>query len=200
MATDERAIWNARYAEKLHSSLVPDPFLIQAFEDYVAPLTTAASGQQRSALDVAGGVGRHAIWLAKRAWKTTLLDISNEAIAIAKRNAEEAEVALDLRMQSAADFLAQSKAAQWDLIIVFFFLERELFPALIHQLKAGGLLIYKSYTTDQPKLRPGEGPTHPMHLLKRDELLRAFAELEILFYRETVKDRGIAELVARKPI
>ena len=39
-----------------------------------------------------------------------------------------------------------------------------------------------------------------MHLLKRDELLRAFAELEILFYRETVKDRGIAELVARKPI
>jgi len=198
MTTDERALWNARYAEKSHASMVPDPFLIQAFENYVSPLTTSTSG--RAALDVAGGVGRHAIWLAKHGWKVTLLDISDEAIAIAKRNAEEAGMALDLRTQSAADFFAQPKAAQWDVIVVFFFLERELFPALIQQLKPGGLLIYKTYTTEQPKLRPGEGPTHPMHLLKRNELLRAFTGLEILFYRETVKDRGIAELVARRPL
>jgi len=198
MTTDERALWNARYAEKSHVSMVPDPFLIEAFENYVAPLTAATSG--RAALDVAGGVGRHAIWLAKHGWKVTLLDISDEAIAMAKRNAETTRVALDLRTQSAADFPARSKAAQWNLIIVFFFLERELFPAFIQQLKPGGLLIYKTYTTEQPKLRPGEGPTHPMHLLEPNELLRAFTGLEILFYRETVKDCGIAELVARKPL
>jgi tellurite methyltransferase len=198
MVTDERAIWNARYAEKSHSSLVPDPFLVEAFGDYLVPLTAAIS--RRVALDVAGGVGRHAIWLAKHGWQVTLLDISDEAIAIAKRNAEQAKISLDLRAQGAADFLAKGKAEQRDLIIVFFFLERELFPALIQQLKPGGLLIYKTYTTDQPKLRPGEGPIHPMHLLKPNELLHAFTPLEILFYRETVKDRGIAELVARKPL
>jgi 2-polyprenyl-3-methyl-5-hydroxy-6-metoxy-1,4-benzoquinol methylase len=196
MAADERAIWNARYAEKSHASLVPDPFLVDAFDNYVTPML----GDRRGgiALDVAGGVGRHAIRLAKRGWKVTLLDISNEAIAIAKRNAEEARVELDLRTQSATDFFADPKLPQWDLIIVFFFLERELFPALIQQLKPGGLLIYKTYTLELPKLRPGKGPTHPMHLLKRNELLLAFSSLEVLFHRETVKDSGIAELVARK--
>jgi tellurite methyltransferase len=195
MATDERAIWNARYAEGSHASLTPDPFVVDAFENYVTPLL--GDGRGRSALDVAGGVGRHAIWLAKRDWKLTLLDISDEAIAIAKRNAEAAGLELDLRAQSARDFLGKG-AAPCDLIVVFFFLERELFPALIQHLKPGGLLIYKTYTTEQPKLRPGEGPSHPMHLLNRNELLRAFSSLEVLFYRETVKDRGIAELVARK--
>src|SRR6266404_1138111 len=101
MATDERAIWNARYAEKSHASMVPDPFLVKAFENYVSPITAATSGQERSALDLAGGVGRHAIWLAKRDWQVTLLDISDEALSIAKQNAEAAGTAIDLRAQSA---------------------------------------------------------------------------------------------------
>jgi len=196
MATDERAVWNARYAEKSHASLAPDPFLVDAFDNYVTPLLGNHPG--RIALDVAGGVGRHAIWLAKRGWKATLLDISDEAIAIADRNAGDAGVKLDLRTQRAAAFFAKAGAEKWDLIVVFFFLERELFPALVQQLKLGGLLVYKTYTLEQPKLRPGKGPTHPMHLLKPNELLRAYADLEILFYRETVKDSAVAELLARK--
>src|SRR5947209_6082496 len=146
MATDERAIWNARYVAKSHASLVPDAFLVEAFENYVVPLTSSSSG--RGALDLAGGVGRHAIWLAKREWNVTLVDISDEAVAITKRNAEEAGVALDLRTQSAAEFFAATGSEQWDLMVVFFFLERELFSALTERLKPGGLLIYKTYTTE----------------------------------------------------
>ena len=67
---------------------------------------------------------------------------------------------------------------------------------LINALRPGGVLIYKTYTELQPRL--GKGPTHPMHLLKQNELLRAFSQLNVLHYEETIRDRGVAQLVARK--
>ena len=85
---------------------------------------------------------------------------------------------------------------QYDLVLVFFFLQRELFPALAAALKPGGTLIYKTYTTAQKDF-PG-GPSHPMFLLKPNELLRAFSSLRVLHYHETVREKGVAELVGRK--
>ena len=60
------------------------------------------------------------------------------------------------------------------------------------------MLIYKTYTEEQQNL--GGGPTHPMHLLQSRELKRAFPYLEILHYCETVAEKAVAELVARKAI
>ncbi len=194
----EREIWNAMYAQESHASLVPDPFLIEAYENYVAPLLGEGTSGLH-AIDLAGGVGRHAIWMAQRGWQVTLVDVSDEAVAIAKRNAGDAEVSLDLRLEGLEEFVVQAEEEQFDLILVFFFLQRELFPAFIKILKPGGIILYKTYTVEQLKLRPGQGPSHPMHLLKSNELLRAFSSLEVQYYRETVKDRGVAELVARKP-
>ena len=54
----------------------------------------------------------------------------------------------------------------------------------------------QTYTEDQ--LQFEGGPTHPLHLLKRGELLESFPGLRVLSYRETVRDRGVAELVAIK--
>ncbi len=194
---NEREIWNAKYADGSHRSLEPDPFLIEAYDSYLAPLL-GESGLGLRALDVAGGVGRHVIWLANHGWDMTMVDVSDEAIAIAKRNASGDKMKINFLAEDVNDFCARSQQEQFDLILVFFYLELALFPALIKLLKPNGVLLYKTYTVEQPKLRPGQGPTHPMHLLKQNELLRGFSSLEILFYRETVKDRGIAELVARK--
>ena len=195
--TDDRQTWNSKYAEGSHASLTPDPFLIEAYENYVAPLM-GEGGSGGRALDVAGGVGRHSIWLARRDWRVTLVDISDEGICIARSNAVSAKVEIDFELQDVKNLWDVTGSAQFDLILVFFYLERELFPAFIKMLKPGGIILYKTYTVEQLKLRPGKGPSHPMHLLKPNELLRAFSSLKILSYRETVKDRGVAELVARK--
>ena len=85
---------------------------------------------------------------------------------------------------------------QYELVLVFFYLQRELFPALISALKPGGLLVYKTYTTEQRHF--SGGPSHPMFLLEPNELLHAFESLRILHYHETVMDKGVAELVAQK--
>ena len=79
---------------------------------------------------------------------------------------------------------------------MFFYLERELFPQIEAGLKSGGILVYKTYTREQVAI--GSGPSHPMHLLEGNELLRAFGNLGVLHYRETIRDKAVAELVARK--
>ena len=192
---DERSTWNERFVSGSHTSLEPDPLLITAWNEYVEPLL--CSSKQKRALDVAGGVGRHALYLVERGWKTTLIDISDKGIEIARANAQRHGIELSLRNEDVR--LAELESEGYELIVVFFYLERELFPSLIRALAPGGMLVYKTYTQEHPRLSGGKGPSHPMHLLEPNELLKAFSSLQVLFYKETVAGKGIAELIARKP-
>jgi|ERR1041385_271969 2-polyprenyl-3-methyl-5-hydroxy-6-metoxy-1,4-benzoquinol methylase len=200
MATDEKAAWNRKYSEGSHGSLQPDPFLIAACEEF---LSAASPGL---ALDVAGGVGRHAIWLAQRGWRVELVDISEAGVKQAEENAKQtgtaSSIAIEVRDLNSGQDIGRE---QYDLVVVFFFLQRELFPALAAALKPGGHLIYKTYTTEQQHIaetaKSGAsktGPSHPMFLLEPNELLHAFPSLRVLHYHETTQERGVAELVARK--
>jgi tellurite methyltransferase len=191
MEIDEKASWNKKYSEGSHGSLEPDPFLVNAYDEFLSGATP------RLALDIAGGVGRHSIWLARRGWRVKLLDISEVGVKRAKANAEQTGTASSiftevLDLNNVQDLGRE----QYDLIIVFFFLHRELFPALLDAIKPGGILIYKTYTTEQKHF--AGGPSHPMFLLEPNELLHAFRSLRVLHYHETIQQKGVAELVARK--
>jgi len=191
---DERDLWNREYSRGTHASREPDPFLLSGYRDFVEPLHP----QPGRALDLAGGTGRHALWLAEKGWRVTVVDVSEVALAQLQRNSESRgleiqSVAADLSTAAARKQLVTQR---YDLVLVFFYLERKLFPALVRALKPGGLLIYKTYTVEQ--LRFTGGPRHPLHLLKPNELLRAFRGLRVLHYRETVRDKGVAEFVGLK--
>ena len=194
MEIDEKTLWDKKYSEGSHSSLAPDPFLLSVHSEFLSVLAPG------SALDVAGGVGRHAIWLAERGWRVKLVDISDVGIAQAQQNAARSAPASAIITELRDLNTAQDLGCElFDLVMVFFFLQRELFPALISALKPGGHLIYKTYTTEQQRFSGGNGgPTHPMFLLQPNELLHAFSSLRVLDYHETVKEKGIAELLARK--
>jgi len=191
MGIDEKTLWDKKYSEHSHSSLEPDPFMVSAYDEF---LSGSSSGL---ALDVAGGVGRHSIWLAQQGWQVKLLDISEVGIRQAKENAKRTGPA-GLISSEVRDlnFMQDLGHEQYDLVIVFFFLQRDLFPALISTLKPGGILIYKTYTTEQKKF--AGGPSHPMFLLEPNELLGAFSSMRVLHYHETDQQKGVAELVARK--
>ncbi|MBI2819557.1 MAG: class I SAM-dependent methyltransferase [Acidobacteria bacterium] len=189
MSRHERDSWNARFRSGDHSSSVPDPFLLH-LEDYASILPAG-----RKALDIACGAGRHAAWLAEHGWKVTACDISLEALRRAQALASERGVRLALYCQELDT--ASLPANSFDLIVCFFYLQRDLFPVLKAALRPGGLIVYKTYTTEQ--LRFSAGPRHPLHLLQPQELLNAFREYRVLRYEETVKDRGVAQLIAQKP-
>lgn len=188
---DERTLWNKKYSERSHGSLEPDPFLVSAYEEFLA------GGPPGNALDVAGGVGRHSIWLAERGWRPRLMDISEVGLKQANENAKTTGTAASITTEIRdLNVMQELGREQYDLVLVFFFLQRDLFPALAAAVKPGGFLIYKTYTTEQQHFNGG--PSHPMFLLQPNELLHAFAALRILHYHETVQQKGVAELVAQK--
>ena len=186
----ERESWNRRYREGSHGSREPDPFLLRAYENYVRPLFSRTG----TALDVAGGLGRHAIWLARRDWRVSLIDVSEVGLAKARENAGRLDDRIELVRADMKKFSAGRR--RYDLVLVFFYLERKIFPELMKALRPGGLLIYKTYTGGQRKFKGG--PSHPLHLLKENELLKAFSRLRVLYYSETIRDRGVAQFVGRK--
>ena len=194
---DERERWNQKYrAASVAKKKIadPDPFLEQEFSEYVLPLYP----QGGCALDLAGGAGRHAIWLAKQGWEVTLIDISEAGVEQARQNAGP----LASHIHFAVDDLTHFKAAQtgfergFEMVMTFYYLQRDVFPELVQAIRPGGVLIYKTYTTAQAKLP--DGPKNPAHLLEPGELLRLAKGLQVLHYREEEAERATAELVARK--
>jgi hypothetical protein len=139
-------------------------------------------------------VGRHALWLAQRDWRVTLVDISEVGVADARKHAGGFKDRIDFRVEDLRTYKVRKR---YDLALVFYYLERPVFPELIKCVRTGGLLIYKTYTREQQRFKGG--PSHPMHLLNANELLHAFRNFRVLHYDETIRDRGVAEFVGRKP-
>ena len=127
MEENARIEWDRRYSEGSHRSLTPDPFLVSAYEDFIAP----SFPKPGRALDLAGGVGRHALFLAERGWDVTLMDISATGLAEAKRQAESRNLHVTLEQRDLTEWPLPPSA--FDLILVFFYLERRLFS----QIEAG---------------------------------------------------------------
>ncbi len=191
-AENERDDWNQRYENGSHLSFEPDPFLLSAYDDFINPLFPKAG----TALDIAGGMGRHAIWLAELRWKVTVVDISEVAFRKAQEKAAERDVKINFLVRDLRSF--DPGEEKYDLVLVFFYLQRDLYPALVKALKPGGLLIYRTYT-EEHRTKHAKTVRHPEYYLQENELLHTFLRLRILAYRETVEEKGIAELVAQKP-
>jgi tellurite methyltransferase len=186
----ERERWNQKYRENPGAWLEPDPFLAWAFSVYIQPLFPRGG----SALDLAGGAGRHAIWLAKQGWDVTLIDLSETGVELARQNAGPLVSHIHLVIDDLTRFRASQ--TQFDVVMGFFYLEREIFPEIVKAVRPGGVLLYKTYTTDQLKL-PG-GPKDVSHLLAPGGLLRLVSGMRVLHYCEKVAKKATAEIVAKK--
>src|ERR1035438_834616 len=189
-SSSEREHWNQKYREVPEAWLEPDPFLPCAFSEYIRPVFPKGG----TALDLAGGAGRHAIWLAKQGWEVTLIDISETGVERARQNAGGLASQIHFVVDDLTGFAASQ--TQFDVVMAFFYLERKIFPEMVKAIRPGGLLVYKTLTLAQLKL--AGGPKDPAHLLEKDELLRLADGLEVLHYREEVAKKATAELVARK--
>jgi SAM-dependent methyltransferase len=187
---DQKARWDSKYEQGLPSLTEPDPFFISAYERFVKPSFPNAG----MALDLAGGLGRHALGLASRGWQVTVVDVSDVAIGKLSQAALELNVKLELLVGDAAEF--RFEPAQFELIVLFYHLDRSLFPKIVSSLKPGGLLISKMSLRWDSGGSLTTASSNPLH---RNELPSLVPELDVLHHQERpVRDRGVVEFVGRK--
>ncbi|HEX8823450.1 MAG TPA: class I SAM-dependent methyltransferase [Archangium sp.] len=183
MSEDDRKRWNSRYQEQ-PGAREPSAFL------------RSLAGQLPStgrALDVAGGTGHDALWLARRGLDVTLADISDVALERAGEAAREAGVAL--RLQRLDVETEPLPPGPFQVVLCLNFLWRPLFTGFPKVLAPGGLLVFSQPTRSNLQRHP-----HPSarFLLDEGELPRLLHDLAVVSYTEgwTEEGRHEARLVA----
>jgi SAM-dependent methyltransferase len=193
--------WDERYRRPGHwAGSEPAEFLVQ-----VLPLL-----RKGTALDIASGEGRNALFLAAQGFHVVAVERSRVALEKTESAARERGIhtqwssQLDTNSHQAGVCLVEADLeslalpiSQFDLVMCIKYLQRSLLASLERALRRGGLLIYETYTLAHLQF-PGSGPRNPDFLLRPGELRDAFRSMEILFYSEICAGKGIASLLARK--
>jgi SAM-dependent methyltransferase len=184
--------WDERYGSGEHTTKQPSPLLIKAIKNL----------KPGSALDIACGVGRHAIYLAEHGWQVTAVDGSSVGIQILNERAQDAGVTVDAELADleAHEFLIDPAA--YDLICNFYYLQRDLFPSIRTGVKPGGVFVAAIHLNEG---NIDAKPHNPAFLLNPGELEALFSDWEITYYHEGPSDEGghhhdTAYLIARKPV
>lgn len=185
---DPRAHWNERHTTRPEVT-EPAPFVVESAE--LLPYSGTA-------LDVAGGTGRHALWLAEAGLRVTLIDVSDIALDIARAEASLRDLSIETieRDIEAAGLPNDS----WDVVVIHLFLDRSVLATLPDRLEPGGVAIVA-----HPTVRNLERHPRPErhYLLEGGELAAIASDwqgMEIVMLEEgwTLGDRHVARLRARR--
>ncbi len=134
-----------------------------------------------SALDLACGEGRHALWLATRRWRVTAVDFSEVAIGKARARAEREGVEVDFRTVDLIEYEPERNA--FDLVLVLFLQlpadERRLvLGRAARALAPGGTFLLVGH--DLANLTEGTGgPNDPAVLYTPEDIVAELSGLEI---------------------
>ena len=205
-AHEQEHMWSTRYRD--------------AGEDYVFGTTanrflaaqSALLGSGRTALSVADGEGRNAVWLAEQGLRVTAPEISPVALEKARKLAAGRHVEVDFVLADAVAW--DYPEAAFDFVVGIFIqfadpVQRaHIFAGMARALRPGGHLIVQGYTPKQLEYRTG-GPSAVENLYTAELLRTAVAGLDIVHLQEyeDVLDEGVGHkgqsalvgLVARKP-
>ncbi|MDD5434996.1 MAG: class I SAM-dependent methyltransferase [Nitrospira sp.] len=151
------------------------------------------------ALDVAMGKGRNGIFLASHGFEVTGLERDEESIRMCRNEADRAGVKIDARCVDLEDLESYKiESSVYDVIICFYYLQRNLFSRIKEALKPQGIIIYETFLIDQ-HIKTGH-PKRREYCFEHNELLKLFIDFRIIYYREGQDSKGTykASLVAQK--
>ncbi len=184
----ERSMWNEAYRKAIGFKQTANQHLIN----------TVKGRKPGTALDIAMGQGRNAVFLATKGWKVTGVDISDEGIRVAKEAATKARV--KLTTVQADNQTYDFGKDKWDLVTLIYAGDD---PVLIDKIKTGikkgGLFVVEFFHKDTTA---GSG----VGGFKDGELATAFTGWKILKDEvvEDVADWGLRKVklvrfTAQKP-
>jgi tellurite methyltransferase len=164
-----QAKWDGIY---LQCKGEPSPSSVLQQNSYLLP-------ENGVALDLACGQGGNALLLAEAGLEVQAWDVSPVAIEQLQNIADSKSLKVNAQVRDVIEHPPIINSV--DVLVVSFFLERELCPALFAAIKPGGLLFYQTYC--QQKVSQ-QGPTNPDYLLADNELIQLFSQMKVRVYRE----------------
>jgi SAM-dependent methyltransferase len=180
--------WNQRYRAGEQLFETPSP-LVEKF---------AGGLHSGTALDLACGPGRNALYLAERGWRVTAVDGSSLAIDLLRERARERMQYIETRVADLERGEYEILPDQFDLICDCYYLQRSLLPMIGRGLRPGGTAIMIVHLADRDQPQGTTTRAIP------GELRSYFKDWTILHYyegqpHESCHQRAVAELVAKKP-
>lgn len=146
-------------------------------------LETTASLTPGTALDVGMGNGRNAIYLARKGWKVTGIDLSEAAVKQAQQEAAKLKVELDAKAGDVEKMMLGRD--RYDLIVCTYVQMVAVRNArkFIDALKPGGIIIIEGHHAEAQALglRPVSGGPAGYY---DNQLLHAYDRLRILRYED----------------
>ena len=174
-----RIFYNKSYASATYTfNTDPNAFLVRMVE----------SLKPGKALDSGMGQGRNAVFLAHKGWEVTGYDISEQGIAVARKNAERAGVKINAVVADHDGF--DWGTERWDLVCMIYAGPRS--PAKLYSaLKPGGVVIMESFLYDAAERQGAKPPD----LAGPNELLGHFKDFRILHYEDV---EGVSDFPPRR--
>lgn len=195
--------WNARYAgEDYAYGTEPNDFLVAQAPSLPAGLPV---------LCLADGEGRNGVWLARRGFEVTSLDVAQQGLEKAQALARRAGVSIETVQ---ADVTRHDLGVgRWGAIVsIFLHLPQRARAALharcVRALAPGGVYVYEAYGKRQPEYGTG-GPPEPELLARLEDVIGELAGCEIEHRFDGVRavhegrhhhgDAHVVQVLARKP-
>ena len=193
-ARNSRAHWEARYAAGGGPRKAdPHPWLVHH-------LWRIPRGR---ALDIACGMGRDSIYLARQGFRVLGVDFSVVALAEAMQRARAAGVRTHLAFVAADLTRFHFPRDHYDLIVGFSYWEPALKAALRDAVRPGGFIVYETFNVWWKWTRP---EVDDRFLLQPGELRAWLHDWRIWAYREVGSDlaltrgqKAVSSIVAQKP-
>lgn len=192
MTHTEARRWDEKYQRDQHLWLERKPRQL---------LTTHADILPKSGygLDAASGVSINGQFLAEHGLRVFALDISEIALRLAIHRARKEGFPLEAVVFDVSKLWLPED--HFDVILNFFFLERAAIPVYRQALVPGGLIFFETYF-NLSKIEKRKN-----FYLNPGELILYFRDFQIIYHSEEIHPagdthpgRGLAQLVARKPL
>lgn len=203
--TDEptpRSMWEQRFgAETYLYGTEPNDFLRDSIR--LLPIGTA--------LCLAEGEGRNAVFLAESGYEVRSVDLTEAGVAKTLRLAEQRRVRVDAVVGDLGAF--DIGIGRWDVVVSIFAhmpppVRRDLHARVVAALKPGGVFLLEAYTPNQVGRGTG-GPPSAETTMTLAALSEELAGLELIHAaeldREVVEGVGhtgrgaVVQIIARKP-
>jgi SAM-dependent methyltransferase len=173
MSAEDRVRWDRIYRQQ-ETYPDPDPLLLQ----FTPPVE---DDKEHRALDLAGGLGQNGLWLAEQGYSTDIMDISRVALQKARAQMAIRNLRNVNLLQVDMDTLELDEEI-YDIICVFRYLKREIFPKIKAAVVPGGRVIYQTFNMRYLDIVPG---FNRAFLLEVGELAGCFNDWKILCNEES---------------